>query len=191
MELGRIVKEYRKEEGLSQRQFAGLCGVSNGYISMIEEGINPKTNEPIQPSLPMLKKLACAMDISLDILIASCEIENDIENNISGIRLKELREESGITLRELARLTNTSKSAIDMYERGERKPKYETLKALAMAFDVDIAYLLGESSVKKNASTVLNDDEQALLNLFRQIPQDRRVVYLEIGRVIVSNSKKD
>lgn len=191
MELGRIVKEYRKEEGLSQRQFADLCGVSNGYISMIEEGKNPKTNEPIQPSLPMLKKLACAMDISLDILIASCEIENDIENNISGIRLKELREESGITLRELARLTNTSKSAIDMYERGERKPKYETLKALAMAFDVDIVYLLGESSVKKSASTVLNDDEQALLNLFRQIPQDRRVVYLEIGRVIVSNSKKD
>ena len=48
MTLGMIIKEYRERNRLSQRQFALMCDVSNGYISMLEEGRNPKTNEPME-----------------------------------------------------------------------------------------------------------------------------------------------
>ena len=60
-------------------------------------------------------------------------------------RLKELRLSKGYSLQELADRSNTSKSAINMYERGERHPKYEALVSMASAFDVDVDYLLGKA----------------------------------------------
>ena len=93
MTLGQIIKQYRTEHHLSQRQFAILCGVSNGYISMLEEGKNPKTNEPIIPSLMTLKKLASAMAMTLDeLMIAADEmpitLSLDIEANLPEIDLQ-------------------------------------------------------------------------------------------------------
>ena len=49
MTLKDLVIKYRTENGLSQRQFALQCGLSNGYISMIERGVNPSTGEKITP----------------------------------------------------------------------------------------------------------------------------------------------
>lgn len=80
MTLGKIIKEYREKNRLSQRQFALMCDVSNGYISMLEEGRNPKTNEPIVPSLATMKKLAKAMGISLNDLMSQAD---DMEISLS------------------------------------------------------------------------------------------------------------
>lgn len=63
-------------------------------------------------------------------------------------RLKELREEHGYSVRELAALCDISKSAISLYEQGKRKPKIEALEAIADIFNVDMAYLLGESDIR-------------------------------------------
>ena len=49
MTLSDLVQEYRREHGLSQRQFASICGLSNGYISMLERNVNPKTGQPVTP----------------------------------------------------------------------------------------------------------------------------------------------
>lgn len=45
MTLGEIIVKYRLEHGLSQRQFALRCGLSNGYIAMIEKNRNPATGK--------------------------------------------------------------------------------------------------------------------------------------------------
>lgn len=68
MNIGEVVKEYREENKLSQRQFAQRCKLSNGYISMLEEGKNPKTNEPIVPTIDTYKKIADGMHLSIDTL---------------------------------------------------------------------------------------------------------------------------
>lgn len=64
-------------------------------------------------------------------------------------RLKELRLSRGYSLQDLADRSNTSKSAINMYERGERRPKYEVLMSIANVFDVDVDYLLGKTDNPK------------------------------------------
>ena len=69
MLLGEIVQKYREEHHLSQRQFAMKCGISNGYISMIEKNENPATGKPVEVSLPKLKAIANAMNISADELM--------------------------------------------------------------------------------------------------------------------------
>ena len=66
MTLKDLVIKYRTENGLSQRQFALQCGLSNGYISMIERGVNPSTGEKITPTLQALNKLAMGMHTSLN-----------------------------------------------------------------------------------------------------------------------------
>lgn len=73
MLLGELVAAYRKEHDLSQRGFAAKSGLTNGYISMIESGVNPKTGKPITPSFDYLSKLAAAMDMSVHTLIAEIE----------------------------------------------------------------------------------------------------------------------
>lgn len=65
MNLGNLIIEYRNNHDLSQRQFANLCGLSNGYISILEKGINPNTGKPVTPTLPQYQKLACGMGLSL------------------------------------------------------------------------------------------------------------------------------
>ncbi len=65
MTLGDFICKYRSDHGLSQRKFAEICGLSNGYISMLEKGYNPNTNKPLIPSLTQLKKLADAMGMTV------------------------------------------------------------------------------------------------------------------------------
>ena len=70
MTLKDLVIEYRNDHGLSQRQFATACGLSNGYISMLEKEMNPNTKLPVTPTLPKLKQLASGMGMSLtDLLV--------------------------------------------------------------------------------------------------------------------------
>lgn len=44
-----------------------------------------------------------------------------------------------------------SKSSINMYERGEREPGFETLKAIAAFFRVDMNYLMGWTDTPNEA----------------------------------------
>ena len=84
MTLSDFVKEYRKVHDLSQRQFAAICGLSNGYISMLERNLNPKTGLPLTPSLPALKKISTAMGMSLgDLLTAVDDMPIDLLSGIS------------------------------------------------------------------------------------------------------------
>lgn len=66
MTLGEVVVEYRKAHNISQRSFAKMCGMSNAYISMLENNRNAKTGLPIVPSLTAIKNVARAMGTPLN-----------------------------------------------------------------------------------------------------------------------------
>lgn len=84
MTLSDFVKEYRKDHDLSQRQFAAICGLSNGYISMLEKNLNPKTGLPLTPSLSALKKIADGMGIPLgDMLTVVDDMPVELLSSIS------------------------------------------------------------------------------------------------------------
>lgn len=60
--------------------------------------------------------------------------------------LKMLRNEKNMSQQELADALGISKSSINMYERGERQPNFETLETIADYFNADIDYLLGRTN---------------------------------------------
>lgn len=60
--------------------------------------------------------------------------------------LKQLRDERELSQAELGRIVGVSRSAIAMYEAGEREPDFEVEEALADFFNVPIDYLRGRQS---------------------------------------------
>lgn len=63
-------------------------------------------------------------------------------------RLRSLREERGLTQKELAEALQISQAALGNYERGERSPDAELLVKLASYFSTSTDYLLGISNIK-------------------------------------------
>ncbi len=63
-------------------------------------------------------------------------------------RLKSLRQEKGWSQQRLADELKLSKSSVNMYERGEREPGFETMETIADLFNVDMNYLYGHTDIK-------------------------------------------
>ncbi|MCR5664248.1 MAG: helix-turn-helix domain-containing protein [Oscillospiraceae bacterium] len=66
-----------------------------------------------------------------------------------GARLRAVRQAHGETQPELARLLGVTRSAVSMYETGEREPKYELLTAIAAHYGVELDYLLGRPAAER------------------------------------------
>ena len=69
MTLGDIIRNYRENNNITLGEFANACSLSKGYISMLENNINPRNNKPISPTLPSMAKVASGMGIDLDTLL--------------------------------------------------------------------------------------------------------------------------
>lgn len=80
MTLGEVIKEYREKRNISQRKFAEMSGLSNGYISMLEKNENKKTGKPMVPNLDTYKQIASAMGMTVHELF---EMADDSEVDIS------------------------------------------------------------------------------------------------------------
>lgn len=85
MKLRDLIKNYRDDHDLSQRQFANQCNLSNGYISILERGANPKTGKPVTPTIPQLKKLADGMAMTLNELFEKVD-DMPVSLDLTGIK---------------------------------------------------------------------------------------------------------
>lgn len=59
------------------------------------------------------------------------------------IRLRELRAQKGLTMKQVGTAMGLAESTISLYETGKRQPDYETLGRFADYFGVSVDYLLG------------------------------------------------
>lgn len=79
MKLSTIITNYRKEMQISQREFARRCGLSNSYISFIENEFNPRTGKPIVPTLEQYQKLAACMGLSVHQLFEQLDEDSPVD----------------------------------------------------------------------------------------------------------------
>ena len=78
MTLGDLVKEYREKQNISMEEFSKMCNLSKGYISMLENNINPRNNKPIAPTLPTIRKIAVAMNEEVDSILKAMDSSQEI-----------------------------------------------------------------------------------------------------------------
>ena len=74
------------------------------------------------------------------------------------LRLREIRKESGISLKKLGEIIGVAESTMSLYENEKRQPDYETLKKLADYFNVTTDYLLGREESPK----IIGKDEKEI-----------------------------
>ena len=60
-------------------------------------------------------------------------------------RLKELRDEKGLTQQEIGKLVNMSKMAVSHWEKGHSEPSIAQLICLSNYFEVTVDYLVGKT----------------------------------------------
>ena len=89
MFIGQFIKEYRSKHGLSMQDFADLTGLSKAYIGMLEKIYNPKTNQPISPSLDKLNLIATGIGLPLDDLLK--ELDENQPVTVTTARRKGVR----------------------------------------------------------------------------------------------------
>ncbi len=85
-------------------------------------------------------------------------------------RLQAMREQRGISQRELARLCGIGESLISKYENGWGDPNVETLKLMAKTLNVSTDYLLGIVDDPQNhfGEAPFADEERIILETFRR-----------------------
>lgn len=61
---------------MSLREFANKCGISHTHLDSIEKGFDPRTGKPVSVSVETLKKIANAMNMTInDLLIRSGDVK--------------------------------------------------------------------------------------------------------------------
>ena len=114
-----------------------------------------------------------------------------MENDLSR-KIKQLRLERNMTLEEVATIVGVGKSTVRKWETGMiANMKRDKIALLASALGTTPAYLMGwKEDTKQSASPddlKLTEGETALLELFRQIPEDAQKMYLEVLRASLKN----
>ena len=114
-----------------------------------------------------------------------------MENDLSR-KIKQLRLERDMTLEQVASIVGVGKSTVRKWETGMiANMKRDKISLLASALGTTPAYLMGwkedtQQTTSPDAMT-LTEGETALLELFRQIPEDAQKMYLEVLRASLKN----
>ena len=72
MDLGNIIKNIRKQKGLTQNELASLCGITQTYLSQIEGNLK-------EPNLSTLREISEKLKIPLPILFFLSMTEDDVQ----------------------------------------------------------------------------------------------------------------
>jgi transcriptional regulator with XRE-family HTH domain len=89
-----------------------------------------------------------------------------------GNKLKTLRIQRQMTLKDVACRVGVSKSIVSAYENGSRRPSYEMLIKLARLFNVTTDYLLGlEQKKQLDLSGLTIAQQESLYNLVSTMRQ--------------------
>ena len=85
-------------------------------------------------------------------------------------RIKELRTEQNLSLRDLASQLGIAYTSLGKYERNEQQPSFETLEKIADYFHVSVDYLLGRSDSRTYDNLVFDTDMDHLKKAFDNAP---------------------
>lgn len=84
-------------------------------------------------------------------------------------RLAQLREELGLTRKEVAEKLNIDQTTYGKYELSKRQPDYDTLQKIASFYNVSVDYLLGRTNVRNSNNNTDEDFPDDVKVLMRSV----------------------
>ena len=73
MDLGSVIKDFRKRKKQTQEEFALSCGITQTYLSQIESNLK-------EPNLSTLKQISDQLNLPLPILFFLSMTEDDVQS---------------------------------------------------------------------------------------------------------------
>ena len=93
-------------------------------------------------------------------------------------KLKQLRQEYGISQQRLADAVNVSQPSINKYENHNIEPDIAVLVRLADYFNTSVDYIIGHTEVRRRIEPMevyhLNDSESDMMTRYRALSPDER-----------------
>lgn len=107
-------------------------------------------------------------------------------------KIKELRLVRDMTLEQVANIVGVGKSTVRKWETGDiSNMRIDKVDSLAKALGVSPVYLMGwnPTETKTPDEPKLTEGEEAMLNLFKKIPENKQKVVLEIIRLALKTQE--
>ena len=107
-------------------------------------------------------------------------------------RIKELREDKGLTIKALAEELGLNVATLSTYERGTREPSINTIVQLAKYFNVTSDYLLGVSDNKIQENAVIGKElglsDMSIAKL-TEINSEKEQNYIKALNMLIEHEK--
>ncbi len=193
------LRQLRKEKGLYQIDIAKILGITSQSVSLYEA-------DKRDMSIDTIIKLADFFNVSTDYLLGKEDgeevkiLEEDTSKmqNIVSNRIKQLREELGLTQLALAsKLGLARDTAIANYENGYSIPKDEIKLKLCDLFNCTLDYLLGRTDVRegekaqKESMIVQNDftDNEIAKKILKVFLDEKKPISAKRAEKIIDVAK--
>lgn len=182
MKLGEIIKFFRKKNEMTMQEFADRAGLSKGYISMLEKSQHPQSQRRLVPSFETYLKVASAMSMSIDELVALLDDNETVRLNESSSSSPDaaLAEQEAMLLLAFRKLNSDGKSKVIEYTKDLSKiekyqdssPVKESLEypsfgaAPALAAEAGSEYSSDlEAQLRKDADEIVREEYKKAVKL--------------------------
>lgn len=138
----------REEHDITQEKMGEIVGTKKYSICKWEKG-----NEIIP--LTKLNEYSNYFDVSIDYILKLSDNKNKSANkcllnkNIIGENIKNIRKSNNLTQRQLAKMLNTTHSAIWAYESGKTMILTAFAYQICKEFNISMDYLCGKTNISK------------------------------------------
>lgn len=121
------------------------------------------------------------LKIPIKRIIIIVETFKEVQRNMDyGKKLKSIRENKKISIYRLSQDTGISQGHISDLENGRNQPTIETLRKILVPLGITLAEFFNED---KDVS-YLNERETKLLTQFRNMPDDKAELFLQLGKAL-------
>lgn len=147
MKLGEIIKVFRKKNKMTMQEFADRAGLSKGYISMLERSQHPQSQRKLVPSFETYQKVANAMSMSIDELVALLDDNETVRLNESSSSSSDATDSSSV---DMIYLTGDEKKLIETFRSSNKSQQARLLAYLDWLLD-------GKETAKSDANSSSED----------------------------------
>lgn len=109
------------------------------------------------------------------------------------LRLKELREQKGLSQKAFSMKLGVSQSTVGMWESKKREPNFETAKKIADFFNVSVDYILGRTNEPNqiDLDKELEGVQFALYSETKELTDEEKKSVLDFVKFLKSQKEKE
>lgn len=145
--MNETLEFLRENLDYTQKDMAEMLNITQSAYSKYENNILPIP-------LPQLNKISNILNASIDYIMELTR-ENkktikldEIDYKLISTRITEFREDNNLSMRQLAKILNTSHSTISSYESGNTLIMTSFALELAKKYNMSLDWLIGKSNIK-------------------------------------------